>query len=62
MNTREKGAAYEQIAAQYLQKHGITIVERNYRNRRGEIDLIGKDGDYTVFIEVKYRKDSLRRQ
>ncbi len=58
MNTREKGAAYEQIAAQYLQKHGITIVERNYRNRRGEIDLIGKDGDYTVFIDVKYRKDS----
>jgi len=59
MNTREKGAAYEQIAAEYLQKHGITIVERNYRNRRGEIDIIGKDGDYTVFIEVKYRKDSV---
>lgn len=57
MNTRKTGAAYEQIAAQYLQKHGVKIIERNYRNRRGEIDLIGKDGEYTVFIEVKYRKD-----
>lgn len=58
MNTRKKGAAYEQVAAAYLQKHGVTILERNYRNRRGEIDLIGKDGEYTVFIEVKYRKDN----
>lgn len=57
MNTRKKGAAYEQVAAAYLQNHGMRILERNYRNRRGEIDLIGKDGEYTVFIEVKYRKD-----
>lgn len=57
MNTRKKGAAYEQVAAAYLQNHGVRILERNYRNRRGEIDLIGKDGEYTVFIEVKYRKD-----
>lgn len=57
MNTRKKGAAYEQVAAAYLQNHGVKIVERNYRNRRGEIDLIGKDGEYTIFIEVKYRKD-----
>ena len=57
MNTRKKGAAYEQVAAVYLQNHGVRILERNYRNRRGEIDLIGKDGEYTVFIEVKYRKD-----
>jgi len=57
MNTRKKGAVYEQVAAAYLQNHGVTILERNYRNRRGEIDLIGRDGEYTVFIEVKYRKD-----
>ena len=57
MNTRKKGAAYEQVAAAYLQNHGVRILECNYRNRRGEIDLIGKDGEYTVFIEVKYRKD-----
>lgn len=57
MNTRKKGAAYEQVAAAYLQNHGVRILEHNYRNRCGEIDLIGKDGEYTVFIEVKYRKD-----
>lgn len=58
MNTRKTGAEYEQIAAEYLQNQGIAIIERNYRNHRGEIDIIGKDGDYTVFIEVKYRKDN----
>ena len=57
MNTRKKGAEYEQIAAEYLQSHGVKILECNYRNRRGEIDLIGKDGEYTVFFEVKYRKN-----
>ena len=57
MNTREKGAAYEQLAINYLQDRGVAVLEHNYRNRRGEIDIIGKDGDYTVFIEVKYRKD-----
>ena len=57
MNTRKKGAEYEQVAAGYLQGHGVKILECNYRNRRGEIDLIGKDGEYTVFFEVKYRKN-----
>lgn len=57
MNTREKGAEYEQIAAGYLQRCGVEILERNYRNRTGEIDLIGKDGAYTVFFEVKYRRN-----
>lgn len=57
MNTRKKGAEYEEVAAKYLQDRGVRILERNYRNRRGEIDLIGQDGEYTVFFEVKYRKD-----
>lgn len=58
MNTRKKGAEYEQAAAEYLQGCGVKILECNYRNRRGEIDLIGKDGEYTVFFEVKYRKNN----
>ena len=57
MNTRKKGAEYEQVTAAYLENHGVKILERNYRNRRGEIDLIGKDNEYTVFFEVKYRKN-----
>lgn len=57
MNTRKKGTEYEQVAAGYLQRQGVNILEYNYRNRRGEIDLIGRDGEYTVFFEVKYRRN-----
>ena len=56
MNTRKKGAAYEQVAIEYLRSQGVVILEHNYRNRRGEIDIVGRDGEYTVFFEVKYRK------
>lgn len=56
MNTRQKGTVYEQIAAEYLEKQGMVILERNFRRgRNGEIDIIGKDGKYLVFVEVKYR-------
>lgn len=58
MNTRKKGAEYEQVAANYLQRQGVVILEHNYRNRRGEIDIIGRDGEYIVFFEVKYRRDN----
>lgn len=58
MNTRKKGAEYEQNAAEYLRRHDVKILEYNYRNRKGEIDLIGKDGEYIVFFEVKYRRDN----
>lgn len=58
MNTRKKGAVYEQTAIEYLQRQGVLILEHNYRNRRGEIDIIGRDGEYTVFFEVKYRRDN----
>ena len=60
MNTRKKGAAYEQTAIEYLQGRGVVILEHNYRNRRGEIDIIGRDGEYTVFCEVKYRRDDAK--
>lgn len=56
MNTRKTGAAYEEMAAEYLRKQGIKILEKNYRNRNGEIDLIGRDSEYLIFFEVKYRK------
>lgn len=39
----------------YLEQNGLRIVEQNFRNRSGEIDLIGWDDKYLVFIEVKYR-------
>ena len=57
MNTRKTGMEYEVLAEQYLKKQGIAIVEKNYRNRAGEIDLIGRDEEYLIFFEVKYRKN-----
>ncbi|MCQ2518645.1 MAG: YraN family protein [Lachnospiraceae bacterium] len=55
MNKRETGTEYEEIAAKFLSKNGVKIIERNFRCRIGEIDLIGYDGKYLVFFEVKYR-------
>ncbi len=50
-----KGQAAERLAADYLKNQGLSFVERNYRCRRGEIDLIFKQDDTWVFVEVKYR-------
>lgn len=58
MNTRQTGAEKEQIAAEYLEEHGMRIIERNFRVRQGEIDLVGRHEGYLVFVEVKYRADS----
>ncbi|WP_124066511.1 YraN family protein [Clostridium sp. E02] len=55
MNTREIGSTYESLAASFLKQAGYDILEQNYRDRSGEIDLIANDGKYYVFIEVKYR-------
>ncbi|MBE5873276.1 MAG: YraN family protein [Lachnospiraceae bacterium] len=55
MNKRKTGAEREEQAAKYLTEHGMRIVERNYRNRQGEIDIIGYHENFLVFVEVKYR-------
>ena len=55
MNKREKGAQKEEQVCACLLSEGVKIVERNFRNRQGEIDIIGYDGCYLVFFEVKYR-------
>lgn len=57
MNTREVGSKKEAAACAYLEENGVRIKERNFRCRRGEIDVIGYDGEYLVFFEVKYRKN-----
>ena len=53
MNRREQGREGEESTARYLEDKGWKILERNYQNRYGEIDLIAKDGEVLVFIEVK---------
>ncbi len=56
--TTKKGTYYESMAAKYLQKKGLYELNRNFRHRRGEIDLIMRHADALVFIEVRYRKQS----
>lgn len=57
INKRTVGSRYENEAAAFLQKQGFQILEKNYRDRYGEIDLIAKEGTYLVFVEVKYRSN-----
>ena len=54
------GADREKQAAGYLERQGMRIVERNFRIRQGEIDLIGYHQGYLVFVEVKYRSGNTK--
>jgi putative endonuclease len=57
-STQEQGRRGEDIAWEYLKKRGYKILERNYRCRYGEIDLIAKDRGIIVFVEVKSRRSA----
>lgn len=46
----------ESLAAKHLKARGYRILAQNYRARRGEIDLIARDGEFIVFVEVKTRR------
>ena len=55
---KELGKSGEEIAAKFLQKKGYRILERNYRCRLGEIDLVAKKSGDLLFVEVKTRRSS----
>ena len=50
------GRDAENLAAEYLQEQGLKLVERNFRVRGGEVDLICRDGKVLVFVEVRLRR------
>lgn len=55
MSTKLTGNYGEDLACEYLKKNGYKILERNYRIRGGEIDIVAMDGETLVFVEVKTR-------
>jgi putative endonuclease len=52
-NNKLTGNRGEELAVDFLRKKGFLIVERNFRTRFGEIDIVGYDGKTLVFVEVK---------
>jgi putative endonuclease len=56
-NSRKTGDIGEQATAEFLQRHGYEILDRNYTVRGGEIDIIAAKNGTTVFVEVKTRKE-----
>ena len=55
MTRIETGRNAEDLAAAFLQAKGLTIIEKNFRAKVGEIDIVAKDGDEIVFVEVRAR-------
>jgi putative endonuclease len=52
---RAAGAAFEQRAGAELERAGLKLLARNYTTRHGELDLVMREGDTVVFVEVRYR-------
>lgn len=57
INRRLIGSEKEEMAASYLISNGYSILSRNFRSKNSEIDIIARDGDAIVFVEVKYRSN-----
>ena len=58
LTNKSSGAWGENLALRYLLRRGYRLVERNYRKRRGEIDLIVRNENSLVFVEVKLRRST----
>ena len=56
MNSFERGHKAEAVAATYLERHGYVIVDRNWRTRWCEIDIVAQKEHCMYFVEVKYRR------
>ena len=58
LNARNKGTILESMAIDYLKNKGVLLIQRNFCCKLGEIDLICKDQNELIFIEVRYRKNN----
>jgi len=58
MDPRQRGNWGERIAHEYLRKNNYKIITTRFRSRFGEIDIIAKNWEFLVFVEVKTRKDA----
>ena len=56
MNNRKQGNDFEKLAADYLKNKGMSIIKMNFYCKMGEVDIIARDDNYLVFVEVKYLK------
>jgi putative endonuclease len=54
---QDQGRRWEQAAAAHLKRHGLALVEANFRCKGGEIDLVMRERDTLVFVEVRQRAD-----
>ncbi len=57
-STRAIGNSGERSAVSFLQRQGLAILDRNYTFNHGEVDIVAKDGDALVFVEVKLRRNA----
>lgn len=57
MTARATGVGFEQLALQHLRDAGLRLLARNFTTRFGELDLVMRDADAIVFVEVRYRRN-----
>ena len=57
-NARDRGRDAELACCRYLEQQGLKLLAKNYHCRRGEVDLIMRDRDTVVFVEVRYRRNA----
>jgi len=59
MGTSELGRLAEMLAEEFLKKRGFSILDRNFRKPWGEIDIVAKNGNVMVFVEVKANREDM---
>lgn len=59
MNTKKIGDKAESLVSKYLISLGYSLIDRNYRTSFGEIDIIAKNHEFVIFVEVKYRSNQM---